>query len=163
MTIKYIKNDKGDFVCPHCNVVKKNQNTMFYHIKKHGEQLKHICKSCKKQFLQKQTLELHIRSKHPDLINEETINNKKFKCPYDNCEFSSLTKGNCLIHFIRVHCQDEVNSIMIKNNDTKTIECSKCHNEFNNSCSFYYHCKSCINFIELNEKYNKLQHIICTF
>ena len=28
MTLKYIKNEDGDFVCPDCGVIKKNQNTM---------------------------------------------------------------------------------------------------------------------------------------
>ena len=70
MPLKYIKDEDGNFVCSHpgCGFTKRNQSTLHYHMKKHEEQLDHICKTCKKQFLQKQTLDLHIRSKHPELI-----------------------------------------------------------------------------------------------
>jgi len=152
MTIKYFKNEDGQFVCPHCNVIKKNQSTMHYHMKKHEEQITHVCKSCKKGFLQKQTLDLHIRSKHPDMKDTD----KKFKCTYDNCEFSSLTKGNCVIHYLRVHFQEEIDTIMVKNG--KVINCNKCEKEFNNSCGFYYHCKECIDFIQ-DDKYKKFEEL----
>ena len=46
MTIRYIKNDDGNFVCQHCGAIKTRQNSMHYHIKKHMEELDHICKIC---------------------------------------------------------------------------------------------------------------------
>lgn len=162
MTLKYIKNEDGHFVCPYpgCGFTKKNQSTLHYHMKKHEEQLEHICKTCKKQFLQKQTLDLHIRSKHPELLKDSSSAEKKFKCPFDDCDFSALTKGNCIIHCLRVHCQDEINKIMLKNNETKTISCNECGCEFHSSCSFYYHCKKCVNLDEKNEKYQKIQEVL---
>jgi len=160
MPLKYIKNEQGNFVCPDCGVTKKNQNTMHYHMKKHEEQLTHVCKACKKGFLQKQTLDLHMRSKHPELVKNETNSeDKKFKCPFDNCTFSALTKGNCVIHCLRVHFQDEIKNMMIVNNETKTIECNECGTEFNSSCAFYYHCKGCMNIDKKNDKYVRFQGI----
>lgn len=144
MPLKYIKNEEGLFQCPDCGITKKNQNTMHYHMKKHEEQLGNICKICKKGFLQKQTLDLHIRSKHSDMVKDIEIHPKQFKCPIKECEFSSLTKGNCIIHYLRIHCQDKIQDIMTINDDNKTIHCNKCDNNFNNSCAFYYHCKKCI-------------------
>jgi hypothetical protein len=160
MPLTYIKNDKGHFVCPDCGVTKKNQNTMHYHMKKHEEQTSNICKVCKKGFLQKQTLDLHIRSKHPELL--ENVSNIKttYKCPFDECEFSALTKGNCIIHCLRVHFQDEISDIMIKNNETKTIICNECDAEFSSSCAFYYHCKGCI--CQNSDNYTKLNDIVAT-
>lgn len=161
MPLKYTKNDNGEFVCPDCGITKKNQSTMHYHMKKHEEQLTHVCKSCKKGFLQKQTLDLHIRSKHPDLVKDDN-SDKKFKCPFDNCEFSALTKGNCIIHCLRVHFQDEINNIMVKDNETKMIYCNECDKEFSSSCAFYYHCKGCLDFNKSDAKYKKFEEA-CTF
>ena len=152
MTFTYIKNEDGLFICPDCGVTKKNQNTMHYHMKKHEDTLNHVCKVCKKGFLQKQTLDLHMRSKHPDKELD-----KKFKCTYDNCEFTALTKGNCIIHYLRMHYQDEININMSKNG--KIIQCNTCEKEFNNSCAFYYHCKDCIDFTQ-DDKYTKFKELI---
>jgi hypothetical protein len=159
--LKYIKDEDGNFVCSHpgCGFTKRNQSTLHYHMKKHEEQLDHICKTCKKQFLQKQTLDLHIRSKHPELIKDTSNSEKKFKCPFDNCEFSALTKGNCVIHCLRVHFQDEINNMMTKDNETKMIYCNECQKEFTSSCAFYYHCKGCMDFSNNDEKYKKFQEI----
>lgn len=158
MPMKYIKNEDGLFVCPHCNVTKQNQNTMHYHMKKHEEITNYVCKSCKKGFLQKQTLDLHIKSRHPELLESDV--ERKFKCPFDNCEFSALTKGNCIIHCLRVHFNKEVKDTMYQNPDTKMIECSECNNEFNSVCSFYYHCKGCMIFNENDAKYQVLKALI---
>ena len=115
MTIKYTKNENGDFVCPDCGVIKKRQNSMHYHMKKHMEELNHVCKVCNKGFLQKQTLDLHMKSKHSELIKDSE---KKFTCPFDGCEFAALTKGNCIIHCLRVHCQEEIKEIILALNST---------------------------------------------
>ena len=158
MPLKYVKDEEGNFVCPHpgCGFTKKNQSTLHYHMKKHEEQLDYTCKTCKKQFLQKQTLDLHIRSKHPELND---IDEKKYKCPFDNCDFKALTKGNCVIHCLRVHFQDEINDMMIKDEETKMIYCNECQKEFSSSTAFYYHCKSCMSFDKNNEKVRKFEEI----
>lgn len=145
MTLTYIKNNLGEFVCPQCSITMKRQNSMHYHMKKHLEEMDHVCKTCKKGFLQKQTLDLHIRSKHPELLKEKV---RKYVCPIDNCTFAALTKGNCIIHCLRVHYQEEMKEYMEVDEKAKTIDCTRCDTTFSSSCSFYYHCKKCMNVEE---------------
>ncbi len=154
MTLTYTKNDKGQFVCPHCGITKDKQNTMHYHMRKHEEEPSHTCKVCKKGFLQKQTLDMHMKSRHPEISTDET--SKKFKCPFDKCEFSALTKGNCVTHCLRVHFQEEIKKIMTVDEDTKEIECDECNETFSSSTAFYYHCKKCIN-ISLSDDSPKIK------
>ena len=156
MTLTYFKNDQGQFVCPHCNITMARQNSMHYHMKKHMDELNHVCKTCKKGFLQKQTLDLHMRSKHPENVAEDV---KRFACPFDGCNFNSLTKGNCVIHCLRIHFQDEMKECMKVNND-KQIICQTCDQTFQSSCSFYYHCKKCM-ANEKNPLFDKLKSIEC--
>jgi hypothetical protein len=163
MTLKYFKNEEGLFVCPDCGVTKKNQSTMHYHIKKHQEELNYICKECKKGFLQKQTLDLHMKSKHPESLRTDSCCNKRFCCPFDNCEFSALTKGNTVIHCLRVHFAEEIKKIMnidTTTNDRKSYHCNECCNDFNSSSAFMYHCKDCISFDKDTDKYTKLKEIL---
>lgn len=156
MTIKYTKNADGHYVCPDCGVVKKNQNTMHYHMKKHQQELDHVCAVCHKGFLQKQTLDLHMRSKHPEVEEEE----KKFSCPMDGCEFKAITKGNCIIHCLRVHFREEIEEMMEANPSTKTFTCGDCGKDFYSSCAFYYHCKDCMLFDKDDEKHQKFKAIL---
>ena len=153
--IKYYKNEDGHFVCPDCGAVKEKQNSMHYHMKKHMEELNHVCKVCKKAFLQKQTLDQHVRARHPSTKEE-----KKFTCPFDDCTFAAYAKGNCVIHMIRVHFQDEVKDIMTADEDNKMITCKVCDKEFNSSCSFYYHCKDCLIVDKTDKKFKELEKII---
>lgn len=157
MTIKYTKNADGHYVCPDCGVVKKNQNTMHYHMKKHQQELDHVCTVCHKGFLQKQTLDLHMRSKHPEMKEEEE---KKFSCPIDGCAFKALTKGNCVIHCLRVHFREEIEEMMETHADTKTFTCNDCGKDFYSSCSFYYHCKDCMILDNDDEKHMKFKAIL---
>lgn len=171
MPFEYIKNENGDFICPHCpNLVISGdkQSTMHYHLKRHQIQKAaennknnqgHTCKACNKVFLQKQNLELHIKSRHPELLIDSQTKNSRVCCPFDGCEFSSITKGNCIIHCLRVHYQEEISQIMVIKPETKTIECSECDKEFNSSTSFYYHCKKCITFQD-DDKLEKFQQIV---
>jgi hypothetical protein len=153
MTIKYVRNEEGHFVCQICNDVKKHQNSMHYHMKKHMEDLDYVCKVCKKGFLQKQTLEAHVKSKHPEMDN----NNFRYKCSFDNCKSTAQTKGNCMIHMVRIHFQVEVNEILGNNENVGTICCNKCMKTFNSGCSFYYHAKDCLD--NTTEKFNKLNRM----
>lgn len=137
-TSKYLRNDDGHFVCPTCGVVKEKQNTMYYHMKRHEKELPYSCKHCKKGFLQKQTLDLHIKSKHSGSTSRE------FECPVDGCDFSSHTKGNCKTHFFRTHCAEEVDELLIHNKEEGTIQCMACDTFFNSLGLFYYHCSKCI-------------------
>lgn len=156
MTLTYIKNENGHFVCPECNVVKARQNSMHYHMKKHLEERSHVCKSCKKGFLQKQTLDLHVRSKHPELVEEEKT---AFACPFDGCTFEAMTKGNCVIHCLRIHFQEQLKERMEVLND-KSIHCKTCSHTFPSSSSFYYHCKKCVSD-EKDPLFETLNRIEC--
>lgn len=159
MPLKYIKNEDGKFVCPHCpSVSYRNQSSMHYHLKKHEEMTTFTCKACKKGFLQKAALDLHIHSKHPELASSDD-EHKRWNCPFDDCSFSALTKGNCIIHCLRVHFQEEIKSIMLVDSETKEIECTECCKEFSSSCAFYYHCKSCVPIDKASKKYEKFKLI----
>jgi hypothetical protein len=144
MVFEYQKNTDGLFVCPHCNTTKKNQNTMHYHLKKHEGTLPHSCKHCTKKFLHKNMLDLHISARHPDT----TKSTHTFKCPYQNCEYKSLTKANRLIHFMRLHYPEANKLLTISESESdtereNTISCKKCSKEFNSTTSFYYHIDRC--------------------
>ena len=136
MCSKYIKNEQGWFVCPSCNVVKQNQNTMYYHMKKHEGKLPFECSICKKDFIQKASLELHMLSKHKDK-NVEKVDT--FQCPFEGCEFKALTKANRRIHCLRKHFKNEITDIMEENNT-----CSTCKSSFLSNTAFYYHALGCI-------------------
>ena len=136
MSSKYIKNEQGWFVCPSCNVVKQNQNTMYYHMKKHEGKLPYECNICNKDFIQKTSLELHMLSKHKDK-NVKKIDT--FKCPIEGCDFEALTKANRRIHCLRKHYKDEITDILDENNT-----CSSCKVSFLSNTSFYYHAIGCI-------------------
>ena len=148
MTSKYIKNENGHFVCPNCEVVKKNQNTMYYHMKKHEGKLPFECDICKKDFVQKSSLELHKLSKHKGSKKEVDT----FKCVFDNCEFKSITKANRRIHCLRKHFQESVNTIMDDKN------CIRCNKLFQSQSAFYYHVSSCIQVDDeiLNKKLQEI-------
>ena len=130
---RYIKNNNDEFVCPNCSVVKKNQNTMFYHMKKHEGKLPFECDICSKDFIQKSSLELHKLSKHKD--DKDNV----YKCPVTNCSFGSITKANRRIHCMRKHFINEV--LDIYNDST----CKSCKVHFKSIIAFYYHSIDCVN------------------
>lgn len=136
MSSKYIKNEQGWFVCPSCNVVKQNQNTMYYHMKKHEGKLPYECSICNKDFIQKTSLELHMLSKHKDK-NVKKVDT--FKCPFEGCDFEALTKANRRIHCLRKHYKNEITNILDENNT-----CTACKGSFLSNTAFYYHALTCI-------------------
>jgi hypothetical protein len=178
-TMKYTRNTEGHFVCPECGIVKARQNSMHYHMKKHMEERSHLCVICNKGFLQKQTLELHLRSKHPERARQLTPKSsssssesdsssssseegKPYHCPFDHCDFKALTKGNCIIHCLRVHFQDEIRRVLRQ--EDKTFHCGQCNRNFQSASSFYYHCKACLiqhpHPGNADEKYRRLQSVM---
>lgn len=134
MNSKYIKNKNGEFVCPSCSVVKKKQNTMFYHMKKHEGKLPYVCNICSKDFIQKSSLELHKLSKHKN----EKNNNEFYSCPFPDCDFKSLTKANTRIHTIRKHFSEEIEDI------DDELYCLSCKKQFQSQTAFLYHAIDCI-------------------
>jgi DNA-directed RNA polymerase subunit RPC12/RpoP len=126
----YIRNEQGHYVCPECGAIKAKQNTMHYHMKTHEGHLPFKCQTCKKEFLHSQTLALHISARHSK--NEANY----ITCP--SCPFKSLTKSNCIVHFMRRHCEEEV-KLFSKNG----LTCS-CEKVCNSNTAFLYHISQCI-------------------
>ena len=145
MTSKYIKNDDGYFVCPSCDVIKKNQNTMYYHMKKHDGKLPFECDICHKDFVQKSSLELHKLSKHKN--NSSKNDDITYKCVFPNCDFESITKSNRRIHCLRKHFQKEISQIVGENNS-----CNSCKKSFQSQTAFYYHVSSCITNLDADKQ-----------
>jgi hypothetical protein len=157
--LTYIRTPQGTFICPTCGVVKQRQNSMHYHMKKHLEDPSHNCEYCNKSFLQKQTLELHRRSKHAEQLLEDTIR-PAFSCPFQGCDFQSHTKGNCVIHCLRVHFHEEITPHLQLLHDRRVYSCLHCRNEYQSTTAFYYHIKNCITFDKTTPKYALLQGLL---
>ncbi len=147
MVYEYVRNEQGFFVCPHCKITKKRQNTMHYHLKKHEGKLPFQCSTCKKEFQFQQSLDLHRLSKHCQNSKEKI---PKFKCPSPNCPFESLTEGNLRIHFLRIHCTEDVQRILQHSNDK--FCCTACKKSFQSSTAFHYHAASCISIQEKSKR-----------
>lgn len=147
----YIKNEAGEFVCPECAVTKKNQNTMHYHMLRHTDVLPNTCEFCQKSFLQKQQLDLHLKTNagkgtHPaaDMV--------LYECPFDGCDFESPSKGNCRTHCMRIHVGEEVGKILERDAEKK-ISCKVCSNSFKSLTAFYYHSYSCVHLDEKDSRH----------
>ena len=126
MPYAYQKNAAGEFVCTICSEVKKNQNTMHYHMKKHEGHLPFSCPTCKKEFLHAQTLAVHVAAKHS---KEDAA---ALKCPC--CPYKTLTKANRILHFMRKHCGEEVERLAIKD-----ATCPTCQKVCNSGAALLYH------------------------
>ena len=137
----YIKNDAGHFVCPHCNIVKEKQNTMFYHLQTHEGKLPYECNICKKSFVQKQELAFHKLRKHTqdhEEAPEQTV------CPFDNCSFADIRKGNVRIHCIRIHGREYISDQIFHRTDNGTCVCGLCGYSANSQTGLYYHLSTCL-------------------
>ena len=147
MVFIYKKNNNNEFTCPDCDFITHNQSTMHYHLRNHDGTLTHKCSECDMKFLQKSVLELHIKSKHS---NEAT--KKEFSCPC--CDYSDLRKGNCVIHFARIHLKELTDKMKRKSTEPNMVaECSECSKNFKNTTSYYYHLGSCIKLEKTHESY----------
>jgi len=160
LPLVYQRNENGQFVCPTCGVTKERQNSMHYHMKKHQtDAATYRCLYCTKSFFQKQTLELHVRTKHADPLAED-VTPPAFSCPFPACTFQSHTKGNCVIHCLRVHFQEEITPHLHLVQERRVYTCLQCQNEFQSTTAFYYHIKNCITFDKTTPKYQLLQGLL---
>ena len=160
--LKYIRNADGHFVCPTCNIVKQNQSTMHYHMRKHANKTPFECRFCKKGFLQRTAMDLHIRSRHEDMLTDEaSISTPKqsFACPFKGCKVQSLTKGNLRTHCMRTHLQDESEHICIEDESAKEFQCIECEKTFKSKTAFYYHCHGCISLDDDDDRHEMLRQI----
>jgi hypothetical protein len=136
----YTKNAAGHFVCPHCGETKEKQNTMFYHMQTHEGKLPYECNVCKKGFVQKQELLLHKQRRHAQELKGSA---DAVVCPFDDCDFEDIRKGNVRIHCIRMHAREYISDDMIKRSGTQW-SCDLCDYNCGSQAGLYYHLSSCL-------------------
>jgi hypothetical protein len=104
------------------------------------------------KFLQKKSLELHIQAKHtttPPTGRPKTLGEAlkqraavaasyQYTCPFPDCNFKALSKGNCRIHIFRIHYSSQSQSYMDDNS------CKLCNITFNSPTHYYYHIGPCM-------------------
>ena len=148
----YKRDENGHLMCDRCSFKPKatpthpngNPSTLHYHMKKHEGDFGFVCEICKHGFLHKVSLETHMASRHPDSMTQKDVNT--YSCCADGCDFTSLTKSNLIIHFMRKHCSEEVkkNMIPVEGEDKKKeIQCRCCQNNFKSGTAFHYHIAKC--------------------
>ena len=153
MVFIYTKNTAGHFTCRDCVFTTPNQSTMHYHLRNHDGTLTHECKHCDMKFLQKSILDLHIKSRH------ETTKNT-FSCPC--CDYTDLRKGNCVIHFARIHLKALTDKMKKKSAvEGQVVECTECSKGFKNMTGFYYHLGSCVKLDKNHESFEAWTKMVC--
>lgn len=140
---KYIRNADNHFVCPYCGIVETKQNTMLYHIEsKHENKFRFECTKCADtpRFLQRCTYLHHLATVHP----EDPHISADEKNPYagiafvcDECEHSTHTKANMMIHYARNHAKDWIPAFV------KGAPCTGCSKYFASSSAYLYHACTC--------------------
>lgn len=146
----YKKDSDGHYLCEKCGyrTPSTHMSTMHYHMKKHTNDFPYECSVCKCGFAQKQSLQNHMRARHPEHLKEKET---PFKCPFQGCTFESITKGNCLIHCARVHFSEDAEThLTVETKDSKRIfHCECCTKEFKSHTAFYYHILKCLQTFDL--------------
>jgi KRAB domain-containing zinc finger protein len=133
MVYEYKKNNDGHYVCSVCSDVKKHQNTMHYHMKKHEGKQTYECKTCDKKFYQKYALDDHTKLNHSkDPISE-------IECPFEGCMDSFIKKEHCRIHIARNHVKKSLEPLIEKKADSKIHTCIPCKRDFNSYPAILYH------------------------
>jgi hypothetical protein len=162
----YIRNEQGHYVCPECDVVKVKQNTMHYHMTKCRlknkpveERPTHTCEFCVASlpFLTAEALSLHLarmagRSGHPEMDHIKDV-----ECPFEDCDFHDINKGNVRMHCMRKHMAKEVKDLLER--DDNQISCTNCKVVFKSLGSFYYHSIGCITLPETDERHQLLAQL----
>jgi hypothetical protein len=136
--IHYVKNEYGKFMCPYCDKITTNQNTMHYHItSKHSISKKYSCTECEQQFVQKSTYLWHMAHSHPDCTSSDNpYLGVSVSCPC--CSHTTKTKANMLIHYARVHCKEWIPSY------NKSVPCPGCNDYFKSASAYLYHALLCL-------------------
>ena len=133
----YIRNEIGEFVCPHCGVTKARQNTMYYHMKKHTGEMSHFYSVCDKGFIQKSGLDQHMLQAHPKEAAAAGTDVTEYDCPC--CDHSCRMKANLVIHIARKHGDGWIPSVPTAGGAT----CAGCDRSFSSPTAYYYHAATC--------------------
>jgi len=132
MAFEYIKNNDGHYVCTICSVVKKNQNTMHYHMQKHEGSRPYKCPDCDMTFVQKYPLEMHKKIAHSK--EEPTL-----KCPFEGCDHTVFKKEYLRVHIARNHLTDTLKPWIIKSEDSTQYTCDCCKKVCKSYAAILYH------------------------
>lgn len=134
-TMTYIRNADGHFVCPDCGIVKKRQNTMFYHMKKHAGEARYVCPvaGCGRAFIQKSGLTQHTAQCHP------TAETPVWCCPCADCGHTARMKSNMMVHIARIHG----GGLIPVAESSGPTECKRCAKLFSSASAYYYHAGRC--------------------
>jgi hypothetical protein len=153
----YKRDENGHLMCDRCSFKPKatpthpngNPSTLHYHMKKHEGDFAFVCQVCSHGFLHKVSLDTHMASRHPESVQQKTI--EMYSCCADDCDFTSLTKSNLIIHFMRKHCGDEVKKCMkhVEVENKKEIQCTCCSQNFKSGTAFHYHVAKCFQAHEI--------------
>ena len=131
--LQYDRTESGEYKCPHCDYVKKNQSTVHMHIKaKHFGSYKHKCEDCEYEASTRQILDRHIQAKH-------STNKKDFKCL---CGYECRQKSQLRSHYLLKHLAEETNALMEKEKE-KCVSCKSCKEVFKSKPAFVYHVPKC--------------------
>jgi len=136
---KYVRNEAGEYLCPHCpfTAKAKNPSTMHYHLKAHSGETKYACTQCDKKFIQKSGLTQHMAQVHVDDGCSNSDTQKKIQTCWTCtlCQHVAKTKANMMIHIGRIHGKGWIPPL----NDG----CSKCSKKFNSAGAYFYHATTC--------------------
>ena len=146
---------KDEYTCPDCGIVKKKQNTMHYHMKRCQGLLDFACTVCQQEFIQKHALDTHMRLRHA----EPSATDNAFECPFEDCTFTSPSKGNCRTHCMRKHLLKEVTEL-IEPAENKAVKCKNCLITFASKPHFYYHSIGCVKLAVTDVRHAILQSIM---
>jgi hypothetical protein len=131
MTIEYVRNQEGHFVCPHkgCGKVCEKQNTMYYHVKRH------MALTEKSFAYESDITDIQMKADDKKTIKNPYVG-QEFKCPC--CDNTTRTKANALVHYARLHAKDWIPSY------DKEKGCTQCDKKFGSIAAYLYHCTGCI-------------------
>lgn len=133
----------GPFQCPHCDYTKPYQSAVHMHITaKHSGAFKHKCPAtgCKREFAQKQPLDTHIASTHPELLDKPTV---LYTCPHEGCDKEFHLKQQVRSHYMVKHRGAEIRKFLGRN-EAGEIQCTQCGRVCNSMAAFTYHVVNCL-------------------
>ena len=130
-----VHEESKNIECNECGKIFRNKHYLNSHQNAvHRSKIKIICDDCGNSFSSKDAYKLHYISKHSDVTDQAKHTHK---CPYPNCDYSTLQKYDVKKHVKRVHIKEKGKHL-----------CSLCPKIFHTKSSLEEH----INGVHLNIK-----------